>query len=218
MKQKDTEYNKGQKILAAVYLVSAHLSDNDPLKQALRSAAIAMIAPVAVSGQGEKRTITQLSDLLGAAVLAGMISEKNASIIILESGYFVRDLAEEGQDTAVMATLESMFTPAVMKPQVTYVKSGISQVRPIGEQYQTAKSVQSTAPQELSNSTKNDRQGVIVNFINERKSASIKDIVTLFPNVSEKTVQRELTTLVSNGSITKRGEKRWSVYMSVSVQ
>jgi predicted HTH transcriptional regulator len=63
---------------------------------------------------------------------------------------------------------------------------------------------------------KNARQDTILSFINDRKSVVIKDIVSLFPDVSEKTIQRELNKLVENGKITKRGSKRWSVYMAVN--
>ena len=60
------------------------------------------------------------------------------------------------------------------------------------------------------------RQSEILSFINNKKSVAIKDISALFPDVSEKTIQRELGALVSTGKITKRGSKRWSLYMAVS--
>jgi predicted HTH transcriptional regulator len=63
---------------------------------------------------------------------------------------------------------------------------------------------------------KDSRQEKILSFINERKSAVIKDITALFPEVSEKTIQRELGSLIDTGRITKRGSKRWSMYMAVN--
>jgi DeoR/GlpR family transcriptional regulator of sugar metabolism len=67
----------------------------------------------------------------------------------------------------------------------------------------------------LINENKSKRQDAILSLINERKSVGIKDISVLFSDTSEKTIQRELSTLVAAGKITKRGEKRWSVYLSV---
>jgi predicted HTH transcriptional regulator len=61
---------------------------------------------------------------------------------------------------------------------------------------------------------KGDRQQTIMTFIDDRKAASIKDISALFTDVSEKTIQRELSSLVASGKISKRGSKRWSVYMA----
>jgi hypothetical protein len=44
------------------------------------------------------------------------------------------------------------------------------------------------------------------------KEVSIKDISNNFTNCSEKTIQRELNTMVSKGQIKKIGSKRWSRY------
>jgi hypothetical protein len=46
---------------------------------------------------------------------------------------------------------------------------------------------------------------------------SIKDISTAFSDCSEKTIQRELNTLVSRGQIKKIGAKRWSRYVITKV-
>jgi len=66
------------------------------------------------------------------------------------------------------------------------------------------------------NENKSKRQDAILSFINERKSVGIKDIAALFSDTSEKTIQRELATLVATGKVSKRGEKRWSIYMSIN--
>ena len=65
------------------------------------------------------------------------------------------------------------------------------------------------------NKEKENRKNSILKLINDKKSVVIKDITTLFPDVSEKTIQRELTSLIEEGRITKRGSKRWSIYMAV---
>lgn len=64
-----------------------------------------------------------------------------------------------------------------------------------------------------------DRKTKIMDMIRGHKnnltgevSVMIKDITHAFPNVSEKTIQRELADLVSTGVLKKIGEKRWSKY------
>lgn len=52
----------------------------------------------------------------------------------------------------------------------------------------------------------------IISLVTEKKDVSIKDISMLFSNVSEKTIQRELNSLVSKGQLKKTGSKRWSRY------
>ena len=205
---------KGQKIAAALYLVTAHLSDTDPLKNTLRTHAVALLdTSSADTGATLARSI---GDLLSVAVLARLISEKNASIITLELRHFLA-LADTSSDT-LTTTLEMHFgaqrgvlsahhgterSVAFKKTHTPLSSIGHSVVR-------KDESIISTK-----NAAKPERQQHILSFINERKSAGIKDIALLFPETSEKTIQRELGTLVAAGRITKRGAKRWSVYMAI---
>lgn len=50
----------------------------------------------------------------------------------------------------------------------------------------------------------------------EEEGISIKDISLAFTDCSEKTIQRELNSLVSKGQLKKIGSKRWSRYSLVS--
>jgi len=67
-----------------------------------------------------------------------------------------------------------------------------------------------------------DRANRIISLIKEKKDTvsghdgiSIKDISLAFTDCSEKTIQRELNTLVSKGHLKKTGSKRWSRYMVI---
>jgi hypothetical protein len=59
------------------------------------------------------------------------------------------------------------------------------------------------------------RSAAILNFVVENKAVSIKDIRTAITGCSEKTIQRELANLISQGLIKREGERRWSVYKPV---
>ena len=60
---------------------------------------------------------------------------------------------------------------------------------------------------------KNDRQHLILEIIKEIGESSIKDISDNIKDCSEKTIQRELNTLIYNGALKKIGERRWSKYV-----
>lgn len=67
-----------------------------------------------------------------------------------------------------------------------------------------------------------DRINKILSIIKDKSllktnegGVSIKDISLLFPDYSEKTIQRELNTLVLKGKLKKLGSKRWSRYSIV---
>jgi len=56
------------------------------------------------------------------------------------------------------------------------------------------------------------RRDRILAIIREKGHASIKDVSSVIVDCSEKTIQRELMTLISEGQIIKEGERRWSRY------
>jgi DNA-binding transcriptional ArsR family regulator len=57
-----------------------------------------------------------------------------------------------------------------------------------------------------------DRREAVMSLIRNKGSVSIKDISTMIRGVSEKTIQRELITLIESGMVIKQGERRWSTY------
>jgi hypothetical protein len=192
------DISKGQKITAALYLVTGHLSDTDPMKNALRAHAVTVSTG---SSDSQKTVAAQaIQTLLGAATIAGIISEKNASIISLELRHYVVHITTEPD------AVSSLFTPVLdtqsYKPSTMSISSN-NRISPM------------SAKMPVFNENKSKRQDAILSFINERKSVGIKDIAALFSDTSEKTIQRELGALVATGKITKRGEKRWSIYLAM---
>jgi hypothetical protein len=194
--------SKGQKIIAAIYLVTNHISDKDPLRLRLREKAIALTeTPV----DGREVLGHELTTLLEASVLARLISDTNASLLIAEIKYFSLPQYQVREDISLL------FTPKGHEIKRTYMSTALPQRTPSFPSIQSVPKKSADIAGE-----RNKRQETILSFINQQKSAGIKDIVTLFPLVSEKTIQRELTALVSSGKITKRGSKRWSVYLAAT--
>lgn len=62
------------------------------------------------------------------------------------------------------------------------------------------------------NVSKDARQARILKLIRDNKEVTIKDISNHFSELSEKTIQRELATLVASGVLKKEGDRRWSRY------
>jgi hypothetical protein len=200
-RDKIKDRDKGHKIAAALYLVTQHLSDSDPLKTALRTHAVSMVS---FAFEDKIASIADhIHSLLETATLAGLISDKNASIISLELRHYVVLVTTEPD------TLATLFAP------VFNTSASLKQTVFENKSYKKSHDPFTHPKTPILNENKSKRQDAILSFINERKSAGIKDIAVLFSDTSEKTIQRELGILVGAGKITKRGEKRWSVYMSV---
>ena len=56
------------------------------------------------------------------------------------------------------------------------------------------------------------RRTRVLKLIKDKREVTIKDITNHFPELSEKTIQRELIALVESGILKKTGERRWSRY------
>lgn len=60
-----------------------------------------------------------------------------------------------------------------------------------------------------------DRRTNVLNVIRDKGEATIKDMVEVISDCSEKTIQRELITLINDNVIVREGERRWSKYKLV---
>lgn len=59
---------------------------------------------------------------------------------------------------------------------------------------------------------RNDRRKIILALVKQKPSLTVRDIAKSIPQVSEKTIQRELLAMVGENVLVKRGERRWSTY------
>jgi predicted transcriptional regulator of viral defense system len=57
-----------------------------------------------------------------------------------------------------------------------------------------------------------DRAERIKTVLEAKPQATIKDIAEVITDVSEKTIQRELNSLIEKGQVMREGERRWSKY------
>lgn len=57
-----------------------------------------------------------------------------------------------------------------------------------------------------------DRGSRIKTVLEAKPAATIKDIAEVITDVSEKTIQRELNSLIEKGQVVREGERRWSKY------
>jgi predicted HTH transcriptional regulator len=57
-----------------------------------------------------------------------------------------------------------------------------------------------------------DRAERIKTVLEAKPQATIKDVAEVITDVSEKTIQRELNSLIEKGQVIREGERRWSKY------
>lgn len=61
----------------------------------------------------------------------------------------------------------------------------------------------------------NDRSQRIKTVLEAKPQATVKDIAEIITDVSEKTIQRDLNSLIEKGQVLREGERRWSKYSVV---
>lgn len=184
---------KTTKLTSALYLITNFLSDTEPLKIELRDKALSLLAAVHEREPvGSLGYIGHLIALLDIAMIGPMISVMNFSLVKNEYNALQQlILAEQAQATAIPFFGETKPPETPILPKTT----------PLGES--------SVASSEI------DRRQVIIDFIKGQGWSSIRDIAGVVPNLSNKTVQRQLQNLVRDGVLKKVGDRRWSRYQLV---
>ncbi len=70
----------------------------------------------------------------------------------------------------------------------------------------------SSAERPVSGGQMSDRQQIILKELRNKGQLTVKDLAEKIKGCSEKTIQRELLSLVGSGVLKKEGERRWSRY------
>lgn len=230
-----------QKITTALYLVSDLLSDNEPLKVHIRNLSVdtlASIGTLSLSSPSQgKRVVTeiqnlvdQLVDTLSVCVAVGFISDMNFKLLTSSLSHLRDDLNKKfavlnGTDAHKASFLNRGVEEFVLPQGLLDLDTSTHK--------QSDKQNKKTASTNLSNTTpgapkqssvkpaqtktvspsNTEREQVVLQFIKQKQDeVSVSEVAELFPETSEKTIQRLLVKMVEEGRLTKTGEKRWSRY------
>jgi hypothetical protein len=227
---------KGEKIVAAVYAVTAFLSDSEPLKWKLRESSLDLLSELSFLRQsgGSYRSsmldrvtgyLRSLIALFDVGLASGFVSEMNFRILRNECV----NLIEKIKDLSSASSLESSLrvempllvaaAPVAAPETLSYTTQGQS-IKDRKSFNQSAQhNVQNNGQIRAGGSSKitthrnNARRDSIIKFVRGKGWIAIKDIAAAVPGCSVKTVQRELAALVSEGVLKKQGDRRWSRYI-----
>lgn len=204
-------YKKSERLAKALYLILPAFKDAPALRDRVHRISIELIdasilTPLA-SRDALSRALLALSSVLAIARAASLLSPMNAELIAREAHLLLKEAAvyEEPkltlEDTPSLASISRNTTPARLSAQKT---ERASIRRP-----KQARAEGSEAPVPKPSS---DRREAVLSVLRTKGPSFIKDISTVIRDVSEKTVQRELQSLVLEGKVSKTGERRWTTY------
>ncbi len=222
---------KIEKIAQAIYLVSNHLKDTEPLKWELRKESISFLTCIRSLGEvGEQREIPpdlvidalsscarDLTSYLSLATISGLISRNNGTLVINEIQILLSNferVVDENTAKAGFILSEEFFAT---DPDLTHhLTKKISKGQNIsflsGAKKESTRDVGHVKDTKESKDKKDDRQIKIISLLKAQANLTIKDFVKVINDCSEKTIQRELIDLVEKGIVKRDGERRWSTY------
>ncbi len=228
-------YRRAERIAAALYLLTAHVSDSEPLRIKVRAAAVKLLDDVlalksemrALNSEKTsllKSSVRELISLTRILAVAGYISTQNASVVAEAldelSGFLVASQRSSLSESAsfsredfldVRESVSQPRTPARENTGPVPEKDIKEQSETKSESVRTEKANAEPRTSKGQTSHKSARSKVILEVLRGGEMG-IRDVASNLPEFSEKMIQRELAALVQEGLVVKSGEKRWSRY------
>ena len=213
---------KAEKLSRAVYVVSDFMSDREPIKWRLRELAVEITESlgkdIAFTMEILAGKIPQMISVIDLALGTGSVSQMNFTLLRKEYSDLYTTIRSENRNFFSNQMEVAQALPATVGNESasrTSTLTGIT-VGSTGDkrQFQSIRQIKdiSTLKTDSPAVSKGHRQTEIIEFLKGKDWVSIKDIVQVIPNVSAKTIQRELTDLVAKGTLRKKGERRLSRY------
>lgn len=204
-------YKKAERIAKALHLIAPAFKDAKMLRDRFDRIALglvdASVLPPAESRDALSRELLALSSLLAIARSGQHLSQMNADIITSEAGNLLQEIAAYEDPRVLIDDMPTLATLSRVAPRPV-----VSETRPAPIVRKEIPSKGQSNGQVSVNPKSTSRRETILSMLKSKGPSYIKDLSTMFRDVSEKTIQRELQALVSEGLVQKAGERRWTTY------
>lgn len=221
-------YNKSYRLAAAVFMISNIMDEDEELKSKIKSLSLKLVS-MSVNLKdidildARKLTINieknslELMSMLDIACVSGLISKMNGDLLREEFQSFILELNKytEKFENNKNVSVKSIFD----EPSALNIGNNLDTINVVnnlktGNIYNNGQGnfLKSGIKNGNEHKRKDLRKNMVLEFIKGHNDVSIKDIVPNINGCSEKTIQRELISLINDGKIKKIGERRWSRY------
>jgi len=207
-------FKKTERIVSVVFYITQSLSDTPRVTRHIEDIEhSARLLHDAVLGSLQTRShiaedavretahaLVVLESKLRVAQVAGLITTQLLQVLTNETDAVLRGAAKYiGEEPIILERSERM------EPRRTALAP---KNKPVASSYASNNAFVSVVASAGSN-----RQARIKAVIETQGEVSIKDLSAIIKDVSEKTIQRELNTMIDMNSIRRIGERRWSKYV-----
>ena len=204
-------YKKSERLAKAIHLVGPAFTSSPALRNRIDAIAVglvdAAVLPPIRAREALSRELLALSSVLAIAQSGGLLSAMNAELIAREAHVLLSEIATYEEPRLFLDDAPSLATLLRTAGSTT----GAVAVR-LERSFEPKMPVKDTKGQSTVPAPRSNRRDTILSVLSDKGPSYIKDISTVLRDVSEKTIQRELASLVAEGSVLKTGERRWSQY------
>lgn len=232
-------YKKIERIVVATTYIIAQIKDNQSLKAEVQSVTAQLLKDSIVlkdgfrlSGQSKTssllaslRVLMTYTDVLRAS---GYISDSNLELLkaacsrvvtfiqsseqsqLSEAHVLSEDLVGKGHDSVrdiVDDVVDKAAFTAVTASQLSAQHTPVATKKMNQNVVQKLRQKTSYVPK-----GNDERRGALLAVIDSRGAVTIRDLVSVVPGISEKTIQRELQAMIVDGVLRKEGDRRWTTY------
>ncbi len=222
-------HKKAERLTTALHLVTKFIAPNEAIRDRLRAESVGLLSDMfyvdsdSFLNEEWLDTITakaaKIVALLEVAYRSGYVSEMNWNILSREYTQFPSLLKETRDADGIGALNKSFFHVEAPPPAVgeDVAQTAYDEAKPTRSIKDIKRTVspgrKANIGQSLgSQKKKDDRRTAILGLLKHQDKISVKDVTAVVKGYSEKTLQRELLSLVSDGVLKKEGERRWSTY------
>jgi hypothetical protein len=218
-------YRKSERLAKAIHLITPAFRNSPALRDRMDQVAIglvdAAILPPTEARDRLSRELLALSSVLSIARSGGLLSSMNAELIGREAHHLLQEVASYEEPRLFLEeapTLAALAKDMSAQPSARRSETALPMPHaPRAERAQRAEATPSKGqsqgqPRSAPSDKANGRREAILSILKSKGPSYIKDISTVIRDVSEKTIQRELQSLVESGEVTRTGERRWTTY------
>ncbi len=230
-------YRKSERLAKALQLIGPAFAAAPALRNRLDSVALGLIdsaiLPTPAAREALSRELLALSSILSMARSGNLLSEMNAELIAREAQILLQEiasyqeprlfleevttLAELSKQAAEVRSAAGGSAPeevgrAVVEKEPSYKRHSKGHIKDIEQSVAKLTAAATQGALQNTDDPQYQRQQAIISALRQKGPSYIKDVATLFREVSEKTIQRDLQNLIDSGVVIKEGERRWTKY------
>jgi len=223
--------NKVEKVVSAIYLVTEYFPREESLKWQLRKNGLELLSKTMSLSELNpsvrdkvlsdiRITIQELTSFLEVSLTAKVVTEMNVAVFKRELELLLKIINDSSNQIGQVGDLS-------LKGDFFKVKGGDLRLEEAINKKEILAKGQGKGHSEMSfknqiaiknkgnignSEKKKTRKEQILKLFNKGQKLTIKDISRVVDDCGEKTIQRELQSMMKEGLISKKGERRWSQY------